>query len=108
MTQTTLNSISRLQHKAIRVMTNSTYNANTEPLFYANNVLPLRKLILQSKLLFKHSIEYNYAPASFPDIFNKKMQGRLIIILEIVRDGHGGGGSRKINAWHMYTLMVYL
>ncbi len=26
----------------------------------------------------------------------------------IVRDGHGGGGSRKINAWHMYTLMVYL
>ncbi len=25
-----------------------------------------------------------------------------------VRDGHGGGGSRKINAWHMYTLMVYL
>jgi hypothetical protein len=26
----------------------------------------------------------------------------------IVRDGHGGGGSRKINAWHIYTLMVYL
>ncbi len=43
MTQTTLNSISRLQHKAIRVMTNSTYNANTEPLFYSNNILPLRQ-----------------------------------------------------------------
>jgi hypothetical protein len=29
--------------------------------------------------------------------------------LEIhVRDGHGGGWSRKINAWHLYTLMVYL
>ncbi len=26
----------------------------------------------------------------------------------IVRDGHGGGGSRKINAWHIYTLMVYV
>jgi hypothetical protein len=26
----------------------------------------------------------------------------------IVRDGHGGGWSRKINAWHLYTLMVYL
>ncbi len=25
-----------------------------------------------------------------------------------VRYGHGGGGSRKINAWHIYTLMVYL
>jgi hypothetical protein len=21
---------------------------------------------------------------------------------------HGGGWSRKINAWHLYTLMVYL
>ncbi len=27
---------------------------------------------------------------------------------EPVRDGHGGGWSRKINAWHLYTLMVYL
>ena len=26
----------------------------------------------------------------------------------IVRDSHGGGWSRKINAWHLYTLMVYL
>jgi hypothetical protein len=26
----------------------------------------------------------------------------------LVRDGHGGGWSRKINAWHLYTLMVYL
>jgi hypothetical protein len=25
-----------------------------------------------------------------------------------VRYGHGGGGSRKINAWHIYALMVYL
>ncbi len=25
-----------------------------------------------------------------------------------VRDGHGGGWSRKINAWHLNTLMVYL
>jgi hypothetical protein len=25
-----------------------------------------------------------------------------------VRNGHGGGWSRKINAWHLYTLMVYL
>jgi hypothetical protein len=33
-----------------------------------------------------------------------------IIYLEIisVRDGHGGGWSRKINAWYLYTLMVYL
>jgi hypothetical protein len=26
----------------------------------------------------------------------------------IVRDGHGGGWSRKINARYLHTLMVYL
>ncbi len=31
-----------------------------------------------------------------------------IYVLVTVRDGHGGGWSRKINAWHLYTLMVYL
>ncbi len=30
------------------------------------------------------------------------------MIYIIVRNGHGGGWSRKINAWHLYTLMVYL
>ncbi len=25
-----------------------------------------------------------------------------------VRNGHGGGRSRKVNAWYLYTLMVYL
>ncbi len=27
---------------------------------------------------------------------------------DIVRDGHGGGWSRKINARYLHTLMVYL
>jgi hypothetical protein len=31
-----------------------------------------------------------------------------IIPTAIVCDRHGGGWSRKINAWHLYTLMVYL
>jgi hypothetical protein len=37
-------------------------------------------------------------------------QAEKVINLQIVavRDGHGGGWSRKINAWHLYTLMVYL
>ncbi len=28
--------------------------------------------------------------------------------VDIVRYRHGGGWSRKINAWYLYTLMVYL
>jgi hypothetical protein len=31
-----------------------------------------------------------------------------VTLLVTVRDSHGGGWSRKINAWHLYTLMVYL
>jgi hypothetical protein len=35
---------------------------------------------------------------------------RIIFISKvlIVRYSHGGGWSRKINAWHLHTLMVYL
>jgi hypothetical protein len=34
----------------------------------------------------------------------KSSQVRVISVC----DRHGGGWSRKINAWHLYTLMVYL
>jgi hypothetical protein len=71
MSQSNLASISRLQRKAIRVMTNSAYNAETGLLFYNNNILPFEKLILQSKLLFMHAIEYNYAPPAFSDTWTK-------------------------------------
>jgi hypothetical protein len=37
-----------------------------------------------------------------------KNKGKMNWLGENVRDGHGGGWSRKINAWHLYTLMVYL
>jgi hypothetical protein len=32
----------------------------------------------------------------------------FLFMFVLVRDGHGGGWSRKINAWHLYTLMFYL
>jgi hypothetical protein len=38
----------------------------------------------------------------------KKKMTCKILFVAVVRDGHGGGWSRKINAWHLYTLMVYL
>jgi hypothetical protein len=69
-----LNAFSRLQKKAIRIMTKSTYNAHTGPLFIANRILPFDKLILQNKLLFFHSIEFNYAPRSFVGIWTKNTE----------------------------------
>jgi hypothetical protein len=55
----------KLQKKAIRIMTGSTYNAHTLPLFLDHKVLPFDKILKQGKLLFMHSIRYNYAPKSF-------------------------------------------
>jgi hypothetical protein len=72
-----LNAISKLQKKAIRVMTKSSYNAHTDPLFIANKILPLDKLLLQNKLLFFHSIEYKYALRSFDNIWSKNTEREL-------------------------------
>jgi hypothetical protein len=63
--------IEKVQKKAIRIMTNSTYNAHTMPLFIEQSILPFSKLILQSQLSFMHSIEYKYAPPSFSHIWTK-------------------------------------
>ncbi len=72
-----LNAISKLQKKAIRVITKSSYNAHTDPLFIANKILPLDKLLLQNKLLFFHSIKYKYAPRSFNNIWSKNTEREL-------------------------------
>lgn len=66
-----LSHIGKLQKKAIRIMTKSKYNTHTGPLFIENRILPFDKLLLQNKLLFFHSIEFNYAPRSFNNVWTK-------------------------------------
>ncbi len=63
--QTNINKILVMQRKAIRLISNSTYNAHTNPLFAENGVLPIDKLITLNRLLFMHAIAYNYAPQTF-------------------------------------------
>ena len=63
--------ISKLQKKAIRIITKSKNNAHTIPLFQETKILPFEKLMLQRKLLFMHSIHNDYAPKSFADSFVK-------------------------------------
>ena len=67
--QKNLKRISILQKKAIRVISSAQYNANTNPIFHNLKILPFEKLILKSKLLFMHSIKFNYALISFHDIW---------------------------------------
>ena len=63
--------IFKIQKKAIRIVTGSLYNAHTAPLFTQHNILPYEKLITFSQLMFMHSIEYNYSPSSFENIWLK-------------------------------------
>jgi hypothetical protein len=63
--QTSLNRISTLQKKAIRIITKSKALTHTPPLFLNSHILPFEKLLILNKLLFMHSIAYNYAPTSF-------------------------------------------
>ena len=69
--QQNFNQIKLIQKKAIRIITNSSYTAHTAPLFAQLQILPYELIVRQSKLLFMHSVEYNYAPPSFIDIWTK-------------------------------------
>ena len=71
MTKTNLNKIEKLQKKAIRIISKSPYNAHTVPIFINLKILPLDKIIKQSKLLFMHSVYYDYAPTSFQQTWTK-------------------------------------
>jgi Reverse transcriptase (RNA-dependent DNA polymerase) len=57
--------IIKAQKKIIRIITHSSYNAHTEPLFTELGILPYTKLITQSQLHFMHSYHYKYSPPTF-------------------------------------------
>ena len=66
-----LNRILKIQKKAIRIITNSTYTAHTNPLYCKHKILPYNLLIKQAQLIFMHSIEHNYSPTSFTNTWQK-------------------------------------
>jgi hypothetical protein len=64
-TQKNKQKIIKIQKKAIRIMTNSAYNAHTNPLFKKHQILPYDLIIKQSQLTFMHTVAHNLAPSSF-------------------------------------------
>jgi hypothetical protein len=64
--QADLSRISIPQKKAIRTTCREQADAYTASLFKEAGILPFDKVILQIKLNFTHSIEYNYAPSPPP------------------------------------------
>ena len=63
-TQKNLNKIFRMQKKAIRTITKSNYNTNTDQLFSQLKILPLDHLATLNKGLLIHSIYYKTSPTS--------------------------------------------
>ena len=56
-----------MQKSAIRIITGSSYNAHTEPLFKKLQILPLPDLISFNKLQFMQRFNQNFLPTSFND-----------------------------------------
>ena len=66
--------IYKIQKKAIRVITKSKYNDHTAPLFESLNIMTYENILKYNKLIFMHSIEFNYAPSSFNEVWTKNTQ----------------------------------
>ena len=71
--KTNLKKLTIIQKKAIRIVTKSKYNDHTAPLFSKTNMLTYENIQKFNKLSFMHSIEYQYAPASFNGTWNKNL-----------------------------------
>ena len=56
-----IDKIFKKQKQSIRVINNAKFNAHTEPLFYSCNILPLKELITEQKLILLHPIMHNYS-----------------------------------------------
>lgn len=66
---TNIQKISRVQKKAIRIISNKGYLEHTAPLFKSLKILSYQQLITFSKLNFMHSVAYNYCPSSFSNVW---------------------------------------
>ena len=79
--QTNIEKIFKMQKKAIRIITHSTYTANTEPLFTSLNILPLHKQITLSNLTLMHSTHNDYAPNSLLKLWPRNTNRNLTMNL---------------------------
>ena len=60
-----LNSVVKLQKKAIRILANEKYNAHTEPIFKQYNLLKVSDIASLQELKFAYKLQNNLLPAYF-------------------------------------------
>jgi len=64
-----IDQIYKLQKKAVRLISNSKYNAHTQPLFKKLQILPLPDLISFFRLQFMQKFQYGLLPPSFVEVW---------------------------------------
>jgi hypothetical protein len=76
--QSNLKKISLMQKKIVRIINKAPYRAHTNPLFLSSQIMPFDRIIEYNKLIFMHSVFYEYAPQSIQQLFNKNnMENRF-------------------------------
>jgi len=76
------------QKMAVRIIENSKFNAHTEPLFKANNILPLPKLVLYFNLNLIHNYHYKFLPKAFNNYWptNRELRGNNEFLPDLRND----------------------
>jgi len=64
-----LDQIYKLQKKAVRLISNSKYNAHTQPIFKKLKILPLPDLISFFRIQFMQKFQFGLLPAAFVDVW---------------------------------------
>ena len=67
----TINPLTIMLKKAIRLITGNPYRAHTVPLFRQEDILPVPETIKYNALLFMHTFVYYNAPSSFNEIWRR-------------------------------------
>ena len=73
-----INELYLKQKAAIRIISNSTYNAHTQPLFKKLKILPLNLMVDFFKIKFMQTVIQKTAPISFHDIWQSNREKRLL------------------------------
>ena len=69
-TTNNIKGIITMQKKAIRIVSGSSYNAHTEPIFKELRILPLSKLILYFNLQLMQKFKQGFLPCSFNSVWS--------------------------------------
>ena len=56
------------------MLTNSSYNSHTKPLFEKLKILPFDDILYEQKMIFMHSVYNNYALVSFSNVWTKNIE----------------------------------